>query len=1003
MNAMRERAMRERAMRERAMRERNMKARAMRGVTIAIGVAAVGAAAGCGGQPSGTAPGVPDASAPGAVEDAGPAAADGDPAAAGACSPRTFGELVVVDPRAGAPVQAAVDTDLVPLLARVAGRPFRKAASHDGACPALWVVRAEALAAHAPPSWVQAAAAPLDKAAAQAYVIAARRGQGAWIVARTDRGLVHGIYDVLERAGVRFLLPGEDWTVAPPRADLSFDASELREPSFRTVDWFGTGGFGPGTATFPIAGLGAGGQVQRDLATWQRRSRFPHQYALGGHTWEAFVATASVRAQLQADPALRACVRCADTDTACLARPEDATCGDRPSGRYRRVAATASTINPTHHGLTLCGAAAAPRACGAGEAPTLEDPADFSGDAGLAGLYGRWSLERLRGAAAAAAADPSLEPVVSVDPADGAGFCRCDKCRNMLRNGAEGVRRDQDATVTDAIFHLANHVARRAAGEHRGSAVNLYSYASRADVPQIPLEPNVLVVLVPYAFHSQYTGKTADEMIQGWVEKRAANPRGRFRMAVYDYWTIPDWSWDQPDLALARVGQRLAAWRAAGIEAISNESTYGLGPLGVHWFVVSRLAWDASLDVDAAARSWFADAFGVAAPPVERMYRRFWTRGWSANALDLSEALASMKEADALAPAEGPVRRRLAAVQGYVEYLRLLYEHRAQPRNVEALDALLAHVWRLGPTGMVHAYRIWQLLMRGHPQPDRWAFRSRTDHGPAWAAVVAQGPLTPAEMRRRTAEAAEKYPPAGLVPESNPFTGPLVPLEAPTPAPMPAPAPAPAEIDVTDGGLGDEWGGQYVFHAVAGQPLTITLGVTGRGYGIPDGRLTVRDPGGEVVLARKVPVPTNGKRLEPIELAPTKTGAHRLDYSAGYTEFHELRYPRTLPLVRVAPTDFSWFVPGRTHWFYVPRGTRRFAYITTCNNAPAYPIFRGPAGPVTARWQGPVAILDVPPGQDAAPWSLAGYCASARFANLPNYLAYRREQLLVPSDALAAR
>jgi hypothetical protein len=101
-------------------------------------------------------------------------------------------------------------------------------------------------------------------------------------------------------------------------------------------------------------------------------------------------------------------------------------------------------------------------------------------------------------------------------------------------------------------------------------------------------------------------------------------------------------------------------------------------------------------------------------------------------------------------------------------------------------------------------------------------------------------------------------------------------------------------------------------------------------------------------------------------------------------------------LVRELPTDFSYFVPERRHWFFVPPGTRRFGFRSDCGQRT---LFHGPAGDATALWQGAVAVVEVPAGQDGQPWSMSAYCGSAQFLNIPNYVAYRADQLLVPRDA----
>jgi hypothetical protein len=687
---------------------------------------------------------------------------------------------------------------------------------------------------------------------------------------------------------------------------------------------------------------------------------------------------------------MRACRPCAADDAACVALPEDALCGDRPEGAFRRVAADSGRLNPTHHGLSQCGEPEQPRACALGEAATLEDVMDFASEAGLMQLYATRTLEGLRGSAAATLTDPSLEAIASVDASDGDGFCQCDKCRNMLRLGAEGVEGvDRDANVTDAIFHMANHMARLAEREYPGSFVNLYAYASRASVPTIPLEPNVFVVLIPNAFQQQHTGLSGEELTAAWTTKSATNARGPFRLGVYDYWALTDGSFDQPTYPLSTVTSLMASWRAAGIEAITNESTYGSGAMGLPWYVASHLAWQPDLDVDGLVQDWFTQAFGAAAPPIERMYRGFWSRGYSADPVELGAVFGALQEAESLAPQDAGVRQRLAAVEAYAHYLRLLYELRSAAPDAKgpALDAVLTHVWRIAPTGMLHSFRLWQLLTWENQNPERWAFQSATEHGAAWAAVSSAGPVTSDEAKALVSEGAARYPQIELVPASDGFVGPLVPLGTP---------PSGAGVDVSEGGYGDEWAGNYVVYLTADQSVSLSFSISGRGAPIPDARIIVKDPHDAVLIDRHVAVPLDGERQEAVDINASEAGLYSVTYQNAFNEFHVLHYPESLPLVRRLPSDFSYFIPERRHWFFVPAGTRTFALRTDCDQKT---LFYGPGGDVSAIWHGNVAVVDVPTGNDGQPWSMSSYCGSAQFLNIPNYVSYRAEQLLVPSDA----
>ncbi len=127
----------------------------------------------------------------------------------------------------------------------------------------------------------------------EAFILHSTDGERLWIVANAEPGLVDGLYAYLRVLGARWLLPGENWTIIPPRPDIRLTIDQLDEPAFESRRFFGTGGFGKD----PL--LPAGG-MQRLWDAWERRNSFGGSYALAGHTGEAFNQTH--RAVLEAHP-----------------------------------------------------------------------------------------------------------------------------------------------------------------------------------------------------------------------------------------------------------------------------------------------------------------------------------------------------------------------------------------------------------------------------------------------------------------------------------------------------------------------------------------------------------------------------------------------------------------------------------------------------------------------------------------------------------------------------
>ena len=364
--------------------------------------------------------------------------------------PKDFGRTVVLDATAGAGVMQVVQDDLIPMTGKVTGAPYVLQTVAPGPERAIFVVLAGNLGQYAVPAAVTALVQQLQGTSPQSYILYAEAKGSAWVVSTTGRGLTHGVYDLLERMGVTYLLPGDRWTQVTLNPEPGFSASVRRVPVFNTLDYFGTNGRGVAGTVAPLNSAGNGSAADVEWKAWRRRNRFPYQYRLDGHSWEDFTPVPTSATASGYDPAMWACLACPVGDLACEARPQDDLCGDKGTVKWRRVG-PATRYNPTHHGRTLCGTAAVPVPCGTGQPPTVEDLTDFTTNAGLAGQYTDYRLWWLNQRVAAIGGDTSEEPFVSVDPADGTQFCRCEKCLRMLRNGAEGITLQQDATMEDSV------------------------------------------------------------------------------------------------------------------------------------------------------------------------------------------------------------------------------------------------------------------------------------------------------------------------------------------------------------------------------------------------------------------------------------------------------------------------------------------------------------------------------------------------------------------------
>jgi hypothetical protein len=114
------------------------------------------------------------------------------------------------------------------------------------------------------------------------------------IYANNYIGLQNGLYYLLEQLGFRFYFPGKLWTISPKEADFATVNSEIVEPEFDNIDFFGSGAF----RNHPI--LDSKNKRKKDWELWKKRMRFGNEFKLGGHAGEVF--NTRNKKELEANP-----------------------------------------------------------------------------------------------------------------------------------------------------------------------------------------------------------------------------------------------------------------------------------------------------------------------------------------------------------------------------------------------------------------------------------------------------------------------------------------------------------------------------------------------------------------------------------------------------------------------------------------------------------------------------------------------------------------------------
>ena len=275
-------------------------------------------------------------------------------------------------------------------------------------------------------------------------------------------------------------------------------------------------------------------------------------------------------------------------------------------------------------------------------------------------------------------ADPSRVSV-PVSPNDGRGWCWPEADTQL---------------TTDNVTSLALAVRDALRTSHPGKFVTLYNYSTYSDVPSQP-DLSGLHYEVATAFDE--TLLNDQQRVQGLFAKGAS-------VGIREY--ISPWAWfeDLHDGETLREVGELQNYTAWGVTTYNGEGVDSWGVYGLLYYLMSKLFWNPTLDVNALIQDFYAKCFGPAAADVEAYYSR-WLRGDPVNdrALDLSfgdldAALAAVAPGSAEA-------RRIQWLQLHCYYMWKWRLYRAGALDLAQTQSLYTFVTRLRDAYIVfHRY-----------------------------------------------------------------------------------------------------------------------------------------------------------------------------------------------------------------------------------------------------------------------------------------------------------
>lgn len=593
------------------------------------------------------------------------------------------------------------------------------------------------------------------------------------------------------------------------------------------------------------------------------------------------------------------------------------------------------------------------------------------------------------------AANPDAQ-MVSVDPNDGGAWSESAEFRAL-------------GSVSDAVFGMANEVARMLHREFPGKQVGLYSYREHADPPSFPLEPNVHVQLSSMVISKH----SPQELIDLWCRRHN-------NLGFYEYYAPYAWHLDRLPGAnassLTYLTKRIRAQTAGPVASISAEASGSWALFAMGYYVAARLMWNSSLDVAELRTDFLEKAYGPAAPAMDRYYAR-----WSPDSRPLvthelvSAMCRDLREAENLARRQPAVVARLRDLQQYIRYLELYSRVRAttsaQPyaEREAAFIALMRHSYRTRYTYMTHwglaSQRLFQTqaeytgVVKVTPGPPRTKTLLNEHLRPSkqfpenpWRDTAR---FTLAEIARDFA-ASEAYFSAPPV-EITPFSTDLVRVRWPAPVPSGGLAAAkPVPMWVKGGTL------RLLVRSVRGEAVRFRLiPYAVERYLSRTRQWRLTDAAGKTVDSGDVRFSSISAAI-PVQVPVPRAGTYELVIldvaNGGLTVEPDTAMPAVVKLVPGEALSHRMFKQG--WFFYVPKGTKELIfYAEPVNGAVAITgpdnkeLFR------SAERAERFIHLPVPAAAAGRVWRVnASHIGRFCLLNVPPLLAPSPSRLLVPRE-----
>ena len=341
-------------------------------------------------------------------------------------------------------------------------------------------------------------------------------------------------------------------------------------------------------------------------------------------------------------------------------------------------------------------------------------------------MFSNWIVEEFTKALSASPHFLPFRKYYSTDAGDGLDYCHSPECEKQFK------------TVSDQVFFVTNETAKKVKLIDSRAGVSAMAYGERADTPNIRLEPNVHVMVVPSAFQ---TVTTTAEIMRRWAKKSKS-------ISVYDYLNIGVWTQDMPFSDLYQYHNYMCFLQSLNIEGMNFETSLSKFGSGIMQYFVLKFLCDPYASVDKVLDEFCKNNFGQAAMPIKKLFKEWYFSSVHLKTNynypsfyedELGRFVQYIIEAENSAGLTVAVKARIEELKAYTIYLCKFYERFGELKSLEAYskdpslknektEDLLTYTWKLYKTEIFHNTQLNDMLKKTltDEEKEKWDYTKST-------------------------------------------------------------------------------------------------------------------------------------------------------------------------------------------------------------------------------------------------------------------------------------